>query len=96
MGIAPGTPEPAPGGSPQENAAVTRAILTADPDARVRPAGEDLALVNAGAAIYAAGRADSVAEGVEAARSAIADGAAAGALERYVQVSGELAPEPAA
>ena len=27
MGIAPGTPEPAPGGSPQENAAVTRAIL---------------------------------------------------------------------
>ncbi len=96
MGIAPGTPEPAPGGSPQENAAVTRAILTADPDARVRPAGEDLALVNAGAAIYVAGRADTIAGGVEAARSAIADGSAAGALERYVQVSGELAPEPAA
>ena len=58
-------------GRRQENAAVTRAILTADADAPVRPAGEDLALVNAGAAIYAAGRADSIAEGVEAARAAL-------------------------
>jgi anthranilate phosphoribosyltransferase len=58
--------------------------------------GEDLALVNAGAAIYAAGRADTIAEGVDAARSAVAQGAAAEALESYVQVSRSLAPEAAA
>ena len=93
LGIGAGAPEPEPGGTPQENAAVTRAILTADPSARRRPAGEDLALVNAGAAIYAAGAAESIAEGVQAARAAIADGAAASALERYVHVSSELAED---
>ncbi len=91
LGIAAGIAEPEPGGTPHENAAVTRAILTADASARLRPAGEELALVNAGAAIYAAGRADSIAEGVHAARAALADGAAASALERYVNVSSELA-----
>jgi anthranilate phosphoribosyltransferase len=93
LGIASGGPEPEPGGTPQENAAVTRAILAADPAARVRPAGEDLALVNAGAAIYAAGRTRSIAEGVEAARASVADGAAESALERYVHVSNELAQD---
>jgi anthranilate phosphoribosyltransferase len=93
VGIGSGVAEPAPGGTPQENAAVTLAILTADPASRVRPAGEDLALVNAGAAIYAAGRADTIAEGVDAARTAVAQGAAAQALESYVQLSSSLAPE---
>jgi anthranilate phosphoribosyltransferase len=91
LGVAAGTAEPEPGGTPHENAAVTRAILTADPSSRLRPAGEELALVNAGAAIYTAGRADSIAEGVEAARAALADGAASSTLERYVHVSTELA-----
>jgi anthranilate phosphoribosyltransferase len=80
------------GASPAENAAVTRAILCADADGP-RPAGEALALVNAGAAIYAAGKADSIAEGVQAARAALADGAAARALEAYVQASRAHAPE---
>ena len=47
---------------------------------------------DAGAAIYAAGAAGSLAQGVQAARAAIADGSAARALERYVQASIELAP----
>ncbi len=34
-------------------------------------------MINAGAAIYAAGRADTIAAGVEAARAALADGSAA-------------------
>ena len=83
----------AAGGTPQENAAVTRAILAGRAPG---PApGEDLAVINAGAAIYAAGRADTIAEGVQAAREALADGRAAAALERYVQASRRLAPAEA-
>jgi anthranilate phosphoribosyltransferase len=81
------------GGTPAENAQVTRAILQAGAGEANRPPGEALALINAGAAIYAAGRADSIAEGVEAARAALAEGGAASALERYVQASRRHAPE---
>jgi anthranilate phosphoribosyltransferase len=84
----------AEGGTPEQNARVTRAILRAGEGAGEgeRPPGEPLALINAGAAIYAAGRADSIADGVQAARAAIADGRAASALERYVQASNRHAP----
>jgi anthranilate phosphoribosyltransferase len=81
------------GGTPLENAAVTRAIL--DADGAARPPGEDLAVINAGAAIYAAGRAETIAEGVALAREALAEGRAARALERYVQASRRHAPEQA-
>ncbi|HSZ13480.1 MAG TPA: anthranilate phosphoribosyltransferase [Solirubrobacteraceae bacterium] len=80
------------GGTPSENAQVTRAILHARGDDQHRPAGEALALVNAGAAIYAAGAVDTIAEGVRAARAAIAEGRAADALERFVQASHRHAP----
>ncbi len=83
------------GGTPAENALVTRAILEAGAGEARRPAGEALALINAGAAIYTAGRADSIAEGVEAARAALAEGRAASALERYVQASHRHAPAEA-
>jgi len=83
------------GGTPTENAQVTRAILEAGPGARERPAGEALALINAGAAIYAAGGADSIAEGVDAARAALAEGRAASALDRYVEASRRHAPAEA-
>jgi anthranilate phosphoribosyltransferase len=80
------------GGTPAENAAVTRALLS-DPRASVeRPASFALAAINAGAAIYVAGRAETIAEGVEAAREALADGSAAAALERFVQASRAYAP----
>lgn len=78
------------GGTPEQNATVTRAILEGD-GAGGAP-GEALAVINAGAAIYAAGGADSIAEGVQLARSAIAEGRAAAALERYVQASQRHAP----
>lgn len=67
------------GGSPQQNADVTRAVLQGRPGA-----ASDLAVINAAAAIYTAGVADSVAEGVRAARAAIADGSALATLERYI------------
>jgi anthranilate phosphoribosyltransferase len=84
------------GGTPAENARVTLEILQAGVNDANRPPGEQLALINAGAAIYAAGGADSIAEGVEAARAAIAEGRAASALQRYVEASNRHAPAKAA
>jgi anthranilate phosphoribosyltransferase len=52
----------------------------------------DLAVLNAGAAIYAGGGADTLAEGVAAAQDAVDSGAAATALERFVSATQELAP----
>jgi anthranilate phosphoribosyltransferase len=83
-------PEAVGGGTPQENAATTRAIFAGESG----PA-RDLALLNAGAAIYAAGRADSIAHGVEVAAGAVDEGAAQAALDRYVALSHELAPATA-
>jgi anthranilate phosphoribosyltransferase len=75
------------GGTPEENAAVTRAILDGDDGAP-----RDLAVLNAGAAIYAGGAADSLVAGVQAAREAIDSGAARRSLDGYVTLSRELAP----
>jgi anthranilate phosphoribosyltransferase len=79
------------GGTPEENATVTRAILAGERGVRT-----DLALINAGAAIYAAGVAQTLAEGVQAARAAIEDGLAESALERYLEASRRYAPAEAA
>ncbi len=81
--------ESPPGGTPAQNASVTLEILQGSPGAgadRQAP-GVALALINAGAAIYAAGGAETIAAGVEAARAALREGAAAGALERFVRAS---------
>jgi len=84
------------GGTPAQNADVTRAILGFGADAEAAPtaapAAVELALLNAGAAIYAAGAVASIAQGVEAARSALADGGAAEALARYMRASHANAP----
>jgi anthranilate phosphoribosyltransferase len=79
------------GGSPLENAEVTRAVFAGEQGAHA-----DLVLINAGAAIYAAEAVDSIANGVEAARAAIASGAATSALEGYVRASLRHAPEQVA
>lgn len=76
-----------PGGDPQQNAETTRAILAGH-----RGPARDLAVLNAGAAIYAAGGAGSLAEGVAAAQAAVDDGAAASALSRFVARTHELVP----
>ncbi len=83
------------GGKPEQNAALTRAILAGEDDGAGASTRMRLALINAGAAIYAAGASDSIADGVEAARAAIADGSATAALERYVRASREHAPSKA-
>ena len=86
VGLAPAAPESVTGGLPPENAQITRAILAGEPGPR-----RDLALLNGGAAIYAAGRAGSIAEGVGLAATAVDCGAAARVLEHYVSLSMELA-----
>ena len=47
-------------------------------------AARDIVLLNAGAALYAAGLTDSIASGIERARSAVADGSARGRVDHYV------------
>jgi anthranilate phosphoribosyltransferase len=79
LGVDAGAGEAPVGGTPEQNAAVTRAVLAGE-----RGGARELALVNAGAAIYAAGGAPSLREAVETAREAIDSGAAAEALERFV------------
>jgi anthranilate phosphoribosyltransferase len=75
------------GGTPEENAATTRAILGGERGPR-----RDLAVLNAGAAIYAGGRAASMRDGVAAAQEAIDGGAALRTRDAYVARSRELAP----
>ena len=74
------------GGSPEDNAATTRAILAGEPGPR-----RDLAVLNAAAAIYAAGRVSDLRAGVAAAQAAIDDGAALRTLEALVARTRELA-----
>ncbi len=74
------------GGSPEDNAATARAIFGGEQSPR-----RDLAVLNAGAAIYAAGRADDIAAGVAAAQAAVDDGAATRTLEALVARTRELA-----
>jgi anthranilate phosphoribosyltransferase len=79
-----------PGGDPAQNAETARQIFAGRPG----PA-RDLSVLNAGAAIYAGGRAGSLADGARAAEVAIDSGAAAAALERFVRATQELAPRSA-
>jgi anthranilate phosphoribosyltransferase len=74
-------------GAPEENARVTRAVLSGEDSGPAR----SLTLVNAGAAVYAAGRADTLEAGVKAAAGAIDSGAANDVLERFVGRTQELA-----
>ena len=78
--------EAVPGGDPAENARITRSILSGEPGA-----ARDLAVLNAGAAVYAGGGADSLADGVEVARLAVDSGAAAHKLEEFIALTLELA-----
>jgi anthranilate phosphoribosyltransferase len=86
VGLAATTLETITGGTPEANAKTTQAILEGEPGPR-----RDLALLNAGAAIYAAGVSDSLGEGVDAAREAVDSGAALRTTEAYLDLSRRLA-----
>jgi anthranilate phosphoribosyltransferase len=78
--------ETIPAGDPAFNADVTRRAL-----AGVAGPERTLVLANAGAAIYVAGVASSIEQGVRAAERAIDSGAAEDALARYVERTRQLA-----
>jgi anthranilate phosphoribosyltransferase len=75
-------------GDPEENAELTRSILTG----RTAGVERSLVLLNAGAALYVGGTAGSIADGVKRAGDAIDSAAAAELLDRYVGKTKELAP----
>ncbi len=70
------------GGDPAENAAITRAVLNGEQSPR-----RNAVLLNAGAALYIAGKAATIAEGIDLAAEAIDSGKAAETLEQYIAVS---------
>lgn len=70
------------GGTAEENAALTRAVLDGERGPR-----RDVVLLNAAAALVAAGRAASLREGIPAAAAVIDSGAARQTLDRAVEFS---------
>jgi anthranilate phosphoribosyltransferase len=71
------------GGEPEDNAATARAILAGE-----QGLAADIALLNAGAAIYVGGAAPDLAAGIDAAHAAIDSGAAAEVLRMLVAMRG--------
>lgn len=72
------------GGTPEENAAITRAILDGEQGPK-----RNAAVLNAGAGLYVAGRAASLADGVRMAEQLIDSGAAKRRLEEFIRLSNE-------
>jgi anthranilate phosphoribosyltransferase len=73
-------PEEMAGGDAEENAAITRKILSGGDGAR-----RNVVLINAGAALQAAGKADDLRAGIEMAAAVIDDGKATEKLDALVQ-----------
>ena len=82
FGLAKATPESLKGGDAAKNAAIVRAVLSGEPGAQ-----RDVVLLNAGAALFVAGEADTVVDGIRKAAAAIDDGRAARVLDQLIAVS---------
>ena len=70
------------GGTPEENARITREILNGEKGAK-----RNAVVMNAGMALYLAGKADTAASGVKLAEETIDSGRANAQLERFVQLT---------
>ena len=82
FGFARCTREDLKGGTPAENASITRAVLSGEQGHK-----RNAVLLNAGAALYIAGKADTMADGVALAGELIDSGAATRTLEKLIAVS---------
>ena len=71
------------GGTPEENAAITRGILSGE----IRGHKRNTVLLNAGAALYIGGKADSMAEGIKLAGELIDSGKALEVLDKVISLS---------
>jgi anthranilate phosphoribosyltransferase len=87
VGLPRARPEELAGGTPEDNAETTRRIFAGEPGPQ-----RDLAVLNAGAAIYVAGRAETLEAGVREAEAAVDGGRAATSLDRLISMTRELAP----
>ena len=87
VGLARADPGALAGGTPDVNAATTRRILGGEPGPE-----RDIALLNAGAAVYVSGRVNDLRAGVRAAAEAVDSGAAAEALDALSALTATLAP----
>jgi anthranilate phosphoribosyltransferase len=85
VGLARAAPEALAGGTPDVNAATTRRIFAGEPGPQ-----RDIALLNAGAAIYVGGRAESLEAGVQAAAEAVDSGSALTALDALTALTATL------
>ncbi len=85
FGLTRGKKEELVGGTPAENADITRGILSG----MIKGTKRNAVLLNAGAALYIGGMADSMADGVKLAGELIDNGAAMAKLEAYVKASNE-------
>ncbi len=79
------TKEELQGGTPQENAKITRDIL----EGKEKGAKRHAVCLNAGAALYIAGKADTIEAGVKLAEQLIDSGAAKTKLEEFIAKSNE-------
>ncbi|MCM1187247.1 MAG: bifunctional anthranilate synthase component II/anthranilate phosphoribosyltransferase [Lachnoclostridium sp.] len=68
------------GGTPKENAEITKAVLKGEKGAK-----RDATVLNAGAALYIAGKAESIADGVKLAQEIIDSGKALEKLAQFVE-----------
>lgn len=76
------TKEDLKGGNPEENAAITLAILKGEKGPK-----REAVLMNAGAALYIGGKADSLKEGIQLAAELIDSGKALEVLQKLIEVS---------
>jgi anthranilate phosphoribosyltransferase len=83
FGLARGTKDDIVGGTPAENAQITHDILAGSLTGPKR----DVVLLNAGLALYVAGKAETIADGVALAQTQIASGAAEETLASFVAES---------
>ena len=79
--------EPLPAGTPEENAQIIRDVFDGK-----QGAAREIVIMNAAAALYAAGRVKSIEAGTAAAEGAIDNGAAGSLLRGWIEKTRELAP----
>jgi anthranilate phosphoribosyltransferase len=86
FGLARGTKDEIVGGTPEENAETTRKILSGE----ITGTKRNVVLLNAGCAIYVAGKADSIEDGIKKAAEMIDSGKALETLNKFVELSNKV------
>ncbi|WP_292018882.1 anthranilate phosphoribosyltransferase [Megasphaera sp. UBA4382] len=83
FGMMPGEKADLIGGKPEENAQITRDLLAG----KIQGTKRNAVLLNAGAALFVARKADSIADGIKLAASLIDSGKATAVLDKCIEVS---------